>query len=91
MIGDHAARAPSWLSALGPAGQCRLLPLMRGSDVLVWHAILEFTRWSRPVGAPPLPWSVNYGKTQITGEDGSRTVAEIELVRRLRQAGWRAG
>jgi hypothetical protein len=32
-----------------------------------------------------------YGKTLITRNDGNWTVAEIELVRRLRDAGWDAG
>ncbi len=43
------------------------------------------------MGGPTLPWSVTYGKPQIAREDGTWTVAEIELVRRLREAGWRAG
>jgi len=64
---------------------------MHGSDVLVWHAIVEFTRWIPSPGTPPVPWNVTYGKTQIAREDGTWTVAEIELVRRLRDAGWPAG
>jgi VRR-NUC domain len=82
--------APLWLSILKPV-ECRLEPLMRGSDMLAWHATLAFTRWSLPQGASKLPWSVTYGKTQIARDDGTWTVAEIELVRRLRDAGWRAG
>jgi hypothetical protein len=83
--------APLWLSILKPVGQCRLEPLMHGSDMLAWHATLAFRRWSLPPGASKLPWSVTYGKTQIARNDGTRTIAEIELVRRLREAGWCAG
>jgi len=82
---------PLWLSALRPVGQCRLEPLMPGSAVLAWYATLEFTRSSPPLGASKLPWSITYGKTQIARDDGTWTVAEIELVRRLREAGWHAG
>jgi hypothetical protein len=64
---------------------------MPGSDVLAWYAPLAFTRWSPPPGAAKLPWSITYGKTQIACDDGTWTVAEIELVRRLRAAGWCAG
>jgi hypothetical protein len=83
--------APVWLAALQPVGQCVLRPLRRGSDVLAWQATVEFVRWSAPPDAVPLPWHVTYGKTPIIGQDGQQTVAEIELVRRLREAGWRAG
>jgi hypothetical protein len=80
-----------WLSILEPVGQCRLEPLVSGGNVLAWHATLAFTRWSLPPGASKLSWSVTYGKTQIARDNGTWTVAEIELVRRFREAGWRAG
>ena len=82
--------SPPWLSALFPIAPCRLEPLKRGSDVLVWHATLSFVHWSPDVGRVPTR-KETYGKTMITRVDGSWTVAEIELVRRLRDAGWHAG
>jgi len=51
---------------------------------------LAFTRWKPPPGEPKLPWRVTYGKAPIIGADGGRGFAEIELVRRLRVASWRA-
>jgi hypothetical protein len=91
LVEDSETSAPLWLSVLEPVGQCLLKPLIPGNNVLAWHANLAFTRWSPPPGASKLSWSVTYGKTQIACDDGTRTVAEIELVRRLREAGWRAG
>jgi hypothetical protein len=82
---------PAWISALRPVGVPRLEPLSAGSDLLTWHAEVRFKRWSQSPGAPALSWSDTYGKTQIVGEDGARSVAEIELVRRLRAAEWSAG
>jgi len=82
---------PSWLAILRPVGECRLEPLPPGSDILAWHAILEFVPWIPPQASPKLPWSETYGKTLMAREDGSWTVAEIELVRRFREAGWQAG
>jgi len=81
-------RPPSWIAALRAVDVPRLEPLSTGSDLVVWHAELRFERWR---DASSLPWSATYGKTQIIGDDGARSVAEIELVRRLRGAGWSAG
>jgi hypothetical protein len=64
--------------------------VLPGSDILVWHAILKFVRWTPPLYSPKPPWSETYGKTLIARDDGSWTVAEIELVRRFRRAGWHA-
>jgi hypothetical protein len=82
---------PSWLAVLRPVGECHLEPVIPGSDILVWHANLEFVPWIPPLSSPKLPWSETYGKALMAGHDGTWTVAEIELVRRFRQAGWQAG
>ncbi len=83
--------SPPWLSALLPITTCRLEPLKRGSDVVVWHATLNFKHWSPAPNIPPPTRNETYGKTLITRVDGNWTVAEIELVQRLRDAGWHAG
>src|SRR5439155_3488141 len=88
---ETAMRPPAWISALPPVRVPRLEHLSLGSDLLGWHAEVRFERWSQRPGAPTLPWSDTYGKTQIVGEGGARSVAEVELVRRLRAAGWSAG
>jgi hypothetical protein len=82
---------PSWLAVLGPVGECHLEPVLPGSVILVWHAILKFVRWTPPLYSPKPPWSETYVKTLIARDDGLWTVAEIELVRRFRRAGWHAG
>jgi hypothetical protein len=81
----------SWLAVLGPVGECHLEPVIPGSDLLVWHANLEFVPWIPPLPSPKLSWSETYGKSLMARDDGSWTVAEIELVRRFRNAGWQAG
>src|SRR5690242_16830345 len=83
--------SPSWIATLRPVGAPRLVPVSPDSDLLAWHAEIQFERWIPSQNADPLPRSATYGKTQVLGEGGIRSVAEIELVRRLRAAGWRAG
>lgn len=83
-------QTPGWLSILRPVGICRLEPLVPRGQVQAWHVLLEFVRWHPPASSPKLQWNETYGKTQILRNDGSRTVAEIELVRRFRDAGWQA-
>lgn len=89
--GQGRSDCPSWLAVLGPVGECHLEPVIPGSDILVWHANLEFVRWIPPLSSPKPPWSETYGKTLMARDDGPWTVAEIELVRRFRKAGWQAG
>jgi hypothetical protein len=81
---------PSWLAVLLPADECRLEPLLTGSDILTWHVNLELVPWTPSPSSPNLPWSETYGKA-LMARDGSWTVGEIELVRRFRDAGWHAG
>lgn len=75
---------PEWAQALRAA---------RVGSVLIGHvsssiaaARVEFRRWS----GPKLTWQESYGKTPILDADGGRTCAEVEIVARLRQAGWDA-
>jgi VRR-NUC domain len=82
---------PGWLDDLRPVAEPRLEPLARGSGVLAWHATVAFRRWLSPPGAPKPAWAETYGKAQILSGDGVRSVAEIELTRRLREAGWQGG
>lgn len=82
---------PGWLTDMRPVGECRLESLLPGSADLAWHVVLDFEPWRPPPGTPKLPWQVTYGKTLIVANDGQWTVAEIELVRRFRDAAWQAG
>jgi hypothetical protein len=91
MLSIFGSDCPSWLAVLRPVSECHLEPVLHGSDVLVWHAILEFVPWIPPPSSQKLPWSETYGKTLMARDDGSLTVGEIEIVRRFRKAGWQAG
>ncbi len=88
--GSVARNTPAWLKIFRPI-ECLQGPLFRGSKTQSWHATVEFKRWVPPKGGTPLAWKETYGKTQIIGRGGARTVAEVELVDRLRAAGWKAG
>jgi len=70
---------------------CRLEPLKHGSELSAWHATLEFAYWRPQDGIAKPHRSETYGKTLIVSPDGTWTVAEIELVRRMRESGWKAG
>jgi hypothetical protein len=59
--------------------------------VLSWHVTVVFRRWRAPPSAPKPDWAETYGKTQVESDSGVRSVAEIELTHRLREAGWQAG
>ena len=83
--------APEWLSIICPLPSCQLEPLTPGSDQLAWHATLTFMKWSPIPNELPPNRTERYGKTLVTGGDGKRSVVEIELTRRLREAGWQAG
>jgi hypothetical protein len=50
-------------------------------------ASVEFRRWP----GPKLTWQENYGKPQIVASVGKWTCPEVEVVARLRKAGWNAG
>jgi hypothetical protein len=85
-----SSQPPSWLQALRPVADCRLEPIQPHSRVVVWHVPLEFSRWTPSHGEREPTPAERYRKTPIVGDDGQWTVAEIALVRRLRDAGWRA-
>ena len=83
--------SPPWLSAIRPIVPCSLEPLKLGTDLLAWHVTLGFAYWIPQPGVEKPPRSETYGKTLIVSPDGTWTVAEIELVRRMRESGWQAG
>ena len=82
--------APAWVNGLKPAREAYRNPLIPGSDIEAWHVPLIFEDWVQPEGAAPLTWYETYGKTQVTGDDGERSIAEIEIVRRLSTQGYQA-
>ena len=75
--------SPPWLSAIRPITPCSLEPLKPGIDLLAWHATLVFPYWIPQPEVEKPPRSVS--------PDGTWSVAEIELVRRMRESGWQAG
>jgi len=79
---------PEWITSLHPL-VCRSKSF--APDLTVWHADVSFVRWYPEPSESKPPWKETYGKTLIQAKDGNWTVAEIELVRRLRKAGWEAG
>lgn len=88
--------APSWTALLGAAGAPYLDRLSDHSDFWVWHLDLEFEPW-QPVGAGTLTRKETYGwKPQVVPSDPSlnasvgRSVGEVEVVCRLRAAGFDA-
>jgi hypothetical protein len=82
---------PTWLNALQPAAQPKLLALSPAANAKVWHVPVQFVPWQQPEGEPPLSRKDTYGfKAQIVGSDNARVVGEIELALRLRKAGYRA-
>jgi hypothetical protein len=83
--------APEWIQIVRPITIPVLQPIAAGSRCLCWYAELQFQKYAPPAGTPKQPWSETYGKTQVVGDDGRWSVAEIELVRRLRAGGWSAG
>jgi hypothetical protein len=63
------------------------LAIIAGSQtVLVPTATVAYQRWP----GPKLTWRETYGKTQLVGQDGGRTCAEVAIVEALRAAGWDA-
>jgi hypothetical protein len=88
----HIARNyPEWIQLIRPTTEPVIQPIIPGSNAAAWYAEVEFSLWPRRADEPKAPWSVTYGKTQIVGDNGEWSVAEIELVRRMRAGGWSAG
>jgi len=56
----------------------------------IWYIQLGFEKWIQPEGAPKLAWEDTYGKKQVVGADNERSVVEVEVVRRMRKAGYQA-
>lgn len=83
-----------WWTALGAVRpeEATSISLAAGSKVDVPTVRLRFREWKEqaPERAVLGAWSETYGKPLIVGDDGQRSVAEIEIVRRLRHAGWEA-
>jgi hypothetical protein len=84
------SQPPSWLRDLRPGADCRLEPVRPHSDVVIWHVPLAFSEWTPSTGERKPTRDETYGKKLIVADNGQWTVAEIALVRRLRDAGWRA-
>jgi hypothetical protein len=66
-------------------------PIIPGSPAIAWYLEVKFERWSPPAGSISPSKSETYQKTVVVGDDGNWSVAEIELVKRMRAAGWSAG
>jgi hypothetical protein len=82
---------PEWIALLRPVTPAMLQPIIPGSPAVAWYVEVLFERWAPPAGvSPPSPVEA-YRKTVIVGESGDWSVAEIELVRRMRAGGWSAG
>jgi hypothetical protein len=83
-----------WWTALGVARpeEPSSIRTAAGSKVDVPRVRLRFREWKEqaPARAVLGAWSDTYGKPLIVGDDGQRSIAEIEIVRRLRHAGWEA-
>ena len=83
-----------WWTALGAVRpeEATSIRLASGSRVDVPTIRLRFREWKEraPAQGSLGGWSDTYGKPLIVGDDGQRSVAEIEMVRRLRHAGWEA-
>lgn len=83
--------SPEWIRLLRPITTPVLQPIVPGSEAIAWSVEVHFERWTPPPGVEPPPRSETYGKTLVVGDNGDRSVAEIELVCRMREGGWQAG
>ena len=86
-----ATHFPEWIGLLRPTTTPLLQPIVPNSRAIAWYTEVEFDLWVPAAGSAKPAWNVTYGKTQIVGDDGTWSVAEIELVRRMRAGGWSAG
>lgn len=85
-----------WTQALQPMGEpYRSVLAPQVSSAEAWHVTLDFRDWEESLDVPKLTkrerYKQFYNKTRIVGDDGQLSVGEIELVRRLRAAGYQAG
>jgi hypothetical protein len=83
-----------WWAALGAVRpeDATSVRVSGGTRVDVPTIRLGFRDW-KDAGPKPTwaqAWPDTYGKPLVVGGDGQRSVAEIEIVRRLRHAGWEA-
>ena len=82
---------PEWTQLLRPTIPPVMQPIITGSTAIACYLELRFDRWLPPPGKSAPSSSETYRKTLVVGEDGSWSVAEIELVKRMRAGGWSAG
>ncbi|HET7553194.1 MAG TPA: VRR-NUC domain-containing protein [Gemmatimonadaceae bacterium] len=82
---------PEWTQLLRPTIRPIMQPIVIGSSAIAWYLELRFDRWTPPTGQLPPSSSETYRKTLVIGENGKWSVAEIELVKRMRAGGWSAG
>ena len=85
------SRPPEWIELIRPTTRPVKQPLVAGSSSIAWYVEIHFERWAPPTGTEPPSKSDTYRKTLVVGETGTWSVAEIELVRRMRAGGWSAG
>lgn len=85
------AIAPAWLDALGLLEPAVRVPLHQDTGLHVWSPALDFTAWVLGVDGPIENPRDAYRRTPLRTAAGALTIAEVEIVDRLRAAGWRAG
>lgn len=86
-----AVPPPEWIQLLRPTTSPAMQPFVPGSPAIVWYVEVHFEPWAPPPGTERPPRSETYGKTLVVGETGAWSIAEIELVRRMRAGGWSVG
>lgn len=83
--------APGWLTALGLIETPERVPLVGDASLRIWNVALDFAPWLLGVHGPLETPRDTYRRTPLRTAAGALTIAEVELVDRLRLAGWHAG
>lgn len=87
------ATSNAWVSALAPLGPVQTVALSTHSDILANRIDVDMQVWEKPQSDPVPTRTDTYGWKPLlapTLGSPSRTVGEVELVRRLEEAGYRA-